>query len=117
MTPFPLKNIRGAIPENERQSFDIQFSSKEKSEAMALVLSVFLGMLGIDRMYVGQPFIGILKFLTLSGFGLWAVIDWFVIKSVARTENINIATRVSYIVSGVGPVPVNLGTPSNTFFM
>lgn len=41
----------------------------------ALLLSVFLGMFGVDRFYLGYPAIGLLKFSTLGFFFLGQLID------------------------------------------
>ena len=41
----------------------------------AVVLSVLLGLLGIDRMYTGRFGLGILKLITLGGIGVWWIVD------------------------------------------
>jgi len=46
---------------------------------VALLLSFFLGGLGIDRFYLGQTGLGIAKLLTLGGCGVWALIDFILI--------------------------------------
>lgn len=35
-----------------------------------------LGELGIDRFYLGDTGLGILKLLTVVGFGIWYIIDF-----------------------------------------
>lgn len=51
----------------------------EKTRATAFVLAYVPAMFlisGIDRFYRGQVLLGILKLLTVGGFGLWTLIDW-----------------------------------------
>lgn len=58
-----------------------------KDPTVALVLSLFLGSLGIDRFYIGDTGAGIGKLLTFGGLGIWAFIDWFIISGRARDKN------------------------------
>ncbi len=46
-----------------------------KSQLVALLLALFLGVLGIHRFYLGYTTIGIIQLLTLGGLGIWALID------------------------------------------
>ena len=59
------------------------FSDKEY--IFALLFSIFLGYLGIDRFYMGQVGIGIGKLLTLGGCGIWYLIDIILIET--RSSN------------------------------
>ena len=47
----------------------------KRSYVVALVLSIFVGALGIDRFYMGLIGTGILKLVTFGGFGVWYIID------------------------------------------
>ena len=42
---------------------------------VALVLSVIVGTLGVDRFYLGKIGTGILKLITFGGLGVWTIID------------------------------------------
>ena len=51
----------------------------DKDWLVTLLLSIFLGSLGIHRFYVGKIGTGILQLLTLGGCGIWSIIDLIMI--------------------------------------
>lgn len=53
---------------------------------VAVLLSVFLGTLGIDRFYLGYPVLGILKLITAGGCGVWWLIDLILIATGVVTD-------------------------------
>jgi hypothetical protein len=53
------------------------FSDKEWTPA--LLISLFLGGLAIDRFYLGYTGLGILKLITCGGCGIWAIYDLIMI--------------------------------------
>ncbi len=46
-----------------------------RSYIVTLLLALFLGGFGIHRLYTGYIVIGVVQFLTVGGFGLWALVD------------------------------------------
>ncbi len=49
------------------------FSDKKRSTGF--LLAYLLGYLGVDRFYLGQVGLGMLKLLTCGGLGIWYIID------------------------------------------
>lgn len=60
-----------------------------KDSTISLVLSLFLGPYGVDRFFLGEVGLGILKLVTLGGCGIWSIIDWFLIMNKTREYNFN----------------------------
>jgi TM2 domain-containing membrane protein YozV len=51
----------------------------DKNYLVALLLSYFLGGMGIDRFYLGKTGSAIAKLLTLGGVGIWQIVDLFLV--------------------------------------
>jgi TM2 domain-containing membrane protein YozV len=73
-------------------------TTSNKSYIVAWLLSYFLGIFGVDRFYLGKIGTGILKLLTLGGFGIWALIDWVLISfgSIRDKQNRKLAGYDKY---------------------
>jgi TM2 domain-containing membrane protein YozV len=48
--------------------------------------SLIFGIFGVDRFYLGKTWTGLLKLLTLGGFGLWAMVDLSMVMSGAMRD-------------------------------
>ena len=59
-----------------------------KSTLLTYVLWFFIGWLGAHRFYLGRPVSAILFIITAGGFGIWWLIDAFLIPGMVRIENL-----------------------------
>ncbi len=74
MTQFSITEqqimTKGLSPE-QRMLFNSQLSSSKKDRDTVLILSVILGYWGVDRFYVGDMGMGLLKLFTFGGCGIF----------------------------------------------
>ena len=94
-----IKGIRDTLPDDRRPHFDIQLEGREKTPVLALVLGLYAGTFGIDRFYIGSVGLGILKLFTFGCFGIFTVVDWFLIMGAARKRNLALAHQVRAMVA------------------
>lgn len=64
----------------------IKKEKKQKSAKTALLLSLFFGELGFDRMYLGYWGLGFLKLITAGGIGIWWAFDAAKIMSLQMKD-------------------------------
>jgi TM2 domain-containing membrane protein YozV len=79
--------IRSQLEKLDDSKFAFLQSLNYKNPTTVLILSIFLGFLGVDRFMLGQTGLGVLKLITCGGFGLWAIIDWFLITGMTKEVN------------------------------
>ena len=82
------------LTNEEKLQFDVQFATRRKDPKTALAISIIGGSLGIDRFFIGDIGLGIAKLLTLGGFFIWTIIDWFLIMDATRANNSELMRQV-----------------------
>lgn len=72
-SPYPITQLPGAY--------------SRRNWVVALVLSILLGELGIDRFYMGRFGLGLLKLITVGGLGIWWLIDIILVASRSMRDD------------------------------
>lgn len=67
--------------------FTLTSSLDFKDPTTLLLVSIFLGYLGVDRFLLGDTGMGVLKLLTGGLCGILTIIDWFSISNKTKEQN------------------------------
>jgi TM2 domain-containing membrane protein YozV len=87
---FPTEKIvylKEKLSTIDDQKFNLLTAADLKDPTTILLVSIFLGSLGIDRFMLGDTGMGVLKLLTGGCCGVLTIIDWFTIQKKARELN------------------------------
>jgi len=87
---FQLQSMRRLLTDMDEDKYRQIISLSYKDPSTLLIISVFLGYLGVDRFMLGDIGLGILKLLTCGGLGIWTLIDWFFVQNLAKKYNYNL---------------------------
>lgn len=88
---FPMESIntiREKLLVMSPEQFAYVTTLSLKNPVVAFILAFFLGGLGIGRFYIGDILLGVLKLITCGGFGIWWLIDLFIIMGATRKKNL-----------------------------
>ncbi len=89
---FPAEKImylKEKLNSTDESKFSLMSTVEMKDPTTVLIISLFLGTLGIDRFMVGDTGMGVLKLLTGGCCGILTIIDWFTISKKAKEVNFN----------------------------
>ncbi|MBM6917219.1 TM2 domain-containing protein [Intestinimonas butyriciproducens] len=81
--------LKQKLLEIDETKFSLVSAVEMKDPTTLLLVSIFLGTLGIDRFMLGETGMGILKLLTVGLCGVLTIIDWFTIQKKTRDLNFN----------------------------
>lgn len=89
---FPAEKImylKEKLKTMDEEKFSLISTIEFKEPTTILLVSIFLGGLGIDRFMIGDTGMGILKLLTGGCCGILTIIDWFTISKKTKDLNFN----------------------------
>jgi len=86
--------MAAALPERQRDKFIHILQSESQNPVALFGWNMWLGFLGVDRFIVGDIGLGFLKLITLGGFGIWQIVDCFLIGNRTRDNNIEKARYI-----------------------
>jgi len=85
--PAKMAVIKERLTALDDSKLTILSSIDYKDPITLLLVSLFLGALGIDRFMLGDTGMGILKLLTGGVCGILTIIDWFTIFNKTKEYN------------------------------
>mgnify|MGYP004500239851 FL=1 len=89
---FPAEKmmyIKEKLLAMDESKFSMISTVELKDPTTILLISIFLGALGIDRFMLGDTGMGILKLLTGGCCGILTIVDWFTVSKKAKETNFN----------------------------
>ena len=89
---FPAEKsmyLKEKLSSVDESKFALISSVELKDPTTMLLISLFLGGLGVDRFMLGDTGMGILKLLTGGLCGILTIIDWFSITNKTKELNYN----------------------------
>lgn len=94
-----LQIVRDQLLKLDDNQWSMMQLQQYKDPTTSLIISILAGSLGIDRFMIGDTGMGVGKLLTCGGFGVWTIIDWFLIMDATREKNIE---KFNQVVNGGG---------------
>lgn len=91
---YQLESIRQRLLTVDNSRWAMLSSLQLKDPTTSLIISILAGSFGIDRFLIGDVGVGIGKLVTCGGFGVWTIVDWFLIQDATRQKNMEMLSRI-----------------------
>lgn len=89
LPPERIPFLRQRRLDADESKFQMISTVELKDPTTLLLISIFLGGLGIDRFMLGDTGMGVLKLLTAGCCGILTIVDWFSIQKKTKELNFN----------------------------
>jgi len=101
---FSMLQVRERIVEEIAYELDPTPVPTKNKLVLAMMELCLLGICGVDRCYMGQTCLGLLKGISLGGLLIWFIVDWVVVMVVnySFSESIQLAGFRGTFDSGIG---------------
>ena len=114
--PLPKIECAGIVDKELNQTYfeksvSCRYTNGYKYD-VAVLLSLFLGWLGIDRFYLGYPAIGLLKLCTFGICGIGALVDFMLIS----LQIVIPSDGSKYVIPYYGPRLIRLFITNDTYY-
>ncbi len=89
---FPAEKmmyLREKLENAPDEKFNYISTLELKDTTTMLLISLFLGSWGVDRFFMGDTGMGVLKLLTGGCCGILTIVDWFTITKKVKEMNYN----------------------------
>ena len=87
--PEKIMYLKEKLAAMDESKFAMVSTVELKNPTTLLIISLFLGGLGVDRFMLGDTGMGILKLLTGGCCGILTIIDWFTVMNRTKELNFN----------------------------
>ncbi len=87
--PEKIVFLKQKLAEADESKVSLISAMDFKEPTTLLLVSIFVGSLGIDRFMLGDIGMGILKLLTGGVCGILTIIDWFTVQKRVKESNYN----------------------------
>jgi len=110
-TFYEQQQMIASLTPDQKNYFQARYAAESKDRMTLLLVSIFLGKLGVDRFMMDDVGMGLLKLFTLGCCGVLWIIDICTITERVDTYNRNKAAEIIAALHQAPPVPPSIQPP------
>ena len=84
-----IEDVKQKLESLDESKENMLMATEWKNPTVAFLFAFFLGGLGVDRVWLGETGLGVVKLITCAGAGIWGLIDLFTVMNRAKMYNYN----------------------------